>query len=294
VVAAGLAFAANVLWWPSGRDIDVVATYDGAPAWSPDSRHLVFSAEHSGQTDIWTMTADGTERRSLTSAPGEDGAPAMSPDGARIAFESDRGGNFDIWVMDASGRGPRNLTNHAASDRSPAWSPDGQRIVFLSDRDRRPDADVYVMNADGSNVRRLTTEGKHWAPQVSPDGQLVALQTDQDIRVVNLGTGAARRLTYAPQNGMSPTWSPDGTRLAFTTTRNTRLEIFTMSADGSGQELLVSLAGASALDPRWSPDGTRLAFVSVPTLETKEATTPQPYAIYVVDVDSRRVRRISP
>ena len=292
VVAAGVLVVA-VLLWPSPEDVGVA--YDGAPSWSPDGQRLVFSTERDGQSDILTMSADGTGRRSLTSTPSEEGSPSFSPNGRRIAFETNRDGNFEIYAMDAEGHSAARLTDNPATDRSPAWSHDGTHIVFLSDRDRRPNFDVYVMNADGSGVRRLTTEGTNWAPQFSPDGKHLAVQGDRDIRVISLTDKAVRRLTFEPQNGMSPSWSPDGGRIAFTSTRNGRLEIFTMHADGSNQAILVSMPGASVMDPRWSPDGARVAFVQVPTLEGEAAkTTPQPYAIYVIDVESRRVRRLSP
>ena len=292
IVAAGLLTVA-VLLWPTADE--VATAFDGAPAWSPDGHRLAFSAERDGQTEIMVMSADGTGRRLLTTTPGEDGAPAFSPNGRRIAFETNRDGNFEIYTMDAEGHSPARVTNHAATDRSPAWSPDGRRIAFLSDRDRRPNFDVYLMNADGSRVERLTTTGTFWAPQFAPDGKHLAVQGDRDIRVISLDDKTVKRLTFEPQNGMSPSWSPDGSRIVFASTRNGRLEIFTMQADGSSQDMLVSMPGASVLDPRWSPDGARVVFVQVPTLNEKAARDlSQPYAIYVIEVESRRVRRLSP
>jgi TolB protein len=291
VVLAGLVVVAIQLW-PSSEEPP--SAYDGAPSWSPDGRTIVFSAERNGYTDIFTMGVDGGGRRGLTADQAEDGAPAMSPDGRTIAFETNRDGNVEIYTMDTAGGSLRRLTTHAATDRSAAWSPDGQRLAFLSDRDRRPEFDVYTMNADGTSVERLTSSGTNWSPQFSPNGRFLALQMDRDIRVMNLADRAVRRLTFEPQNGMSPTWSPDGQQIAFATTRNSRLEIFTMTADGANQEVLVSMPGASVMDPRWSPDGARIAFVQVPTIENGARTTPQPYAIYVIDLDTRRVRRVSP
>jgi tol-pal system beta propeller repeat protein TolB len=290
IIAAGVLVVAAFLWRAGSRS---ALTYDGAPSWSPDSERIAFSVEANGQTDVYIMAADGGARQALTSAPGEDGAPAFSPDGRHIAFESNRDGNFEIYVMDADGRNPRRLSNHPAADRAPAWMPDG-RLVFLSDRDRRPDFDVYAMNLDGSRVERLTTTGRNFAPQVSPDGRAIAVQMDQEVRVISLDDRSVRRLTFSPENGMSPTWSPDGRRLAFATTRNQRLEIFTMTADGTEQRTLVSMPGASVLDPRWSPDGSRVAFVQVPAPDDEAADTSQPYAIFVVEVETGRIRRLSP
>jgi Tol biopolymer transport system component len=96
---------------------------------------------------------------------------------------------------------------------------------------------------------------------------------------------------------MNPTWSPDGSRLAFVTLRNRRAEIFSMDAGGSDQRVMVSMPAGNAIDPRWSPVGDRLAFVFVPGAGPDSAaagpvTTAQ--AIYTVDVASGRLTKISP
>jgi Tol biopolymer transport system component len=277
-------------WWPRTPPSDV---HDGAPSWSPDSRRLLFTVEQNGQTDIFVMNADGTDRRQLTHTDANEASPVFSPDGSQIAFDTDRDGNSEIYVMDAAGTHPRRLTDHPAQDRAPSWSPDGRQIAFMSDREARPDSQIFVMNADGTGVKRVTGRGSAWTPQFSPDGREIAAQIDRDVYVVDLASGTERRLTYDPNNGMSPAWSPDGRQLVFLSTRNQRLELFTMQADGTDQALLVSLSAASAIDPRWSPDGTRVAFVSVPTIS---GTAPhgQPYAIEVIDLASRKITRVSP
>jgi TolB protein len=289
-VVAGAVLAWGVFWRTDSGEI----SHDGAPGWSPDSRRIVFSVERNGQTDLFVMHDDGTGRRALASTAAEENAPAFSPDGRLIAFETNRDQNFEIYVMDVDGGNARRLSNHPAHDRSPAWSPDGRQIAFLSDRDHPSDFDVYLMNADGTGVERITTTGKQWAPQFARGGRVLAFQTERDIRAMDLAEGTTRRLTFEPQNGMSPTWSPDGRRLAFATTRNGRLELFTMTADGTDQKVLVSMPGGSALDPRWSPDGARVAFVYVPEQPKADPSTSQPYAIYVVEVASGRVKRLSP
>jgi len=271
-------------------------TRDGAPSWSPDGRSLVFYSERTnGKADLFVINADGTGLRDLNPTErADEGAPAFSPDGNRIAFDSDAGGNFEIWVMDAAGGAGKPLTRHPGRDVAPAWSPDGSKIAFMSDRGGKG-FDVYVMNADGTAVERVTSTGSSWFPQFSPDdqGRRLAMHVHRDVHVLDLPTKTLRRLTTDPLNGMYPTWSNDG-RLAFMTWRSGRTEIFTMDADGSRQELLMSMPSGGAIDPRFSPDGTHLAFVHVP-----EATPDQPQSadqsrvIYVIDMETKRVRRLS-
>lgn len=296
VVTIGFLLLAAVagFWWAGGG---TEPTRDGAPSWFPDSRTIAFVAETGeGVGDIYSVGIDGRNRRQLTRHPAVDSAPAVSPDGTRIAFESDRDGNFEIYVMNADGSGVTRLTNDPARDGAPAWSPDGRRIAFTSDRGNRASADVWIMDADGTNLQQLTNNLANWAPQFSPDGRSLAVQVNRDIVIFDLESGARRQLTYSPEDGMNPTWSPDGSRLAFVTTRGGRVDIYTMRADGTDVDRLVSVDGASAIDPRWSPDGRSISFVMVPDVppNAENPGAPDYYpAIYVVDVETRQLTRVS-
>lgn len=171
------------------------------------------------------MNADGTGATRLTNNVGiVDMNPAWSPDGTRIAFESDRDAtpadpqNFEIYTMNPDGAAVTSLTNSPASDGSPAWSADGTKIAFSSTRDD-PHGDIYSMSANGANVTRLTTNGS---------GDPGVLSSDE-----------------------TPSWSPDGSKLAFASIRDgTQSEIFTMTASGASQ---INRTGnpASDIDPDW-------------------------------------------
>ena len=149
---------------------------------------------------------------------------------------------------------------------SPKWSPDGERIAFHSRRDRR--WGVYIANADGSDVTRLSTGGSFTgSPSWSPDGQRIAFVSDRagnyEIFSMNADGSDLVRLTdsrYADDG--APAWSPDGQRIVFrSATSNEDWNIYTMNADGTG---VVQLTFGSVWDdfPDWSPDGERIAFRS--------------------------------
>ena len=142
---------------------------DYEPDWSPDGRTIAFTSNRAGDDEIFVVAADGGAVRQLTENNRRDGEADWSPDGARIAFTGDRGDVGEIYLMAADGRGETQLTANAAMDVEPAWSPDGSRVVFVSDRGFREyyrnefnldfgsfGYELWMMNADGSGLRRLT------------------------------------------------------------------------------------------------------------------------------------------
>jgi Tol biopolymer transport system component len=232
-----------------------------------------------GNGEVYAMDADGSSPRNLTQDPAKDAGPAWSPDGRRIAFVSRRDGNSEVYVMNADGSEKRNLTRDRASDDYPTWSPDGRRIAFLRGRlhsNRVPGFGVrrwytyhlYVMNADGSGLRRLTRNqtGKSTHHQLvwSPDGRTIYFGR----YLVRTDGSGARRLPYIP---FTAVWSPDGRGIAFARPRgrtgsgpccdSSPADIYVMNADGSGTRKLTHNAGRNA-EPAWSPDGRKIAFRS--------------------------------
>jgi Tol biopolymer transport system component len=293
-LTVGVAFVAvlGLLAWYLLSQGPVVR--DGSPSWSPDSKQIAYYSERDGKGDLFIMNADGSNVQQLTDLPSDEGSPAFSPDGRQLAFDTDRDGNFEIYVINVAGGRTSRLTSHPGRDVSPAWSPDGKTLAFMSDRDSKPEFDVYLMNADGSGVRRLTAGQSNWFPQFSPDGQRLAFHVWRDVTVFDLATRAAKQLTHDPQNGMHPTWFPDGHRLAFMSWRNGRTALFTVNDDGSNEQPLLQMPTGSAIDPRCSPDGKRVAFVHVPEESADAAQNAAlPRAIYTVEVASGRVTRVS-
>lgn len=210
------------------------------PSWSPDGGRIAYRHQTSDDrsTDIYVIGAEGNEPRNVSGDDGTpDWGPAWSPDGAWVAWNtaSDAQVGFDLGIVHPDGTG-RKVVKPGVFVEYPAWSPDGSRIVFMSQvAEEGSQYDIFVMDADGANVNRLTT---------------------------------------APSDDGWPTWSPDGTSIAFSSTRDdcSRSSLpdclstgdlgpfhtpYVMAPDGSGQRRL-STVFAQIAD--WSPDGHSIVF----------------------------------
>lgn len=141
------------------------------------------------------------------------------------------------------------------------------RIAFISDRDG--DLDIYIMDADGSNIKQLTnTPEAQWNPRWSPDGSKIALVILEDIvdpyagsaiYTINAdGSGEANLTNNSAIDGLA-IWSPDGKRIAFNSDRDGNREVYVMNANGSKQTRLTT---ADDYVYSWSPDGKKIAFAS--------------------------------
>jgi dipeptidyl aminopeptidase/acylaminoacyl peptidase len=172
---------------------------------------------------------------------------------------------LDVFVMNSDGSGLVSLTRDSwAAETQPAFSPDGSRIAFVSDR--TGDAEIFVMDADGTDVTQLTSNpAQEFDPAFSADGSRIAFASGRggngDLYVIGVDGSGETRLTTSPANEQDPAFSADGSRLAFVSDREGNREIYVAAADGNDPVRLTADPAAD-YQPNFSPDGSRIAFTS--------------------------------
>jgi Tol biopolymer transport system component len=214
---------------------------------------------------LQVMGLDGSVISEIDGLPDDAEGVQVSPDGSRLAFISeDR-----VATLSLTGGSVQYLTDrldNAGGDaqNGVSWSPDGSQIVYAAHDD------IYVMHDDGSRVRRLTSDplGDYhpaWSSQdviaywrgktTGEDGG----PENAEIYTVPAAGGTPTRLTHHDGPAIEPTWSPDGSQIAFFSTRDGSIRV--MDADGTNDRLLYRSGENDGWAPSWSPDGTRIAFL---------------------------------
>ena len=217
------------------RIAETVVFFLRGPLWSPDSGKLVFTCEKEDGGEICVINPDGSGETSLTNSL-DNALPSWSPDGTKIAFVSWRGGFTEIYVMEANGTGQTRLTTTATGSESfkfsPTWSPDGEKIAFVSE-----EKEIYVMDADGSNLDLLTgdLDGPNPLFTWSFDSNKIAFCSsgvEGGLTIIEVD-GNSRFLVDedCPEVGVPGVWAPDSNQLAFIMEREAA--IYLVNGDGS-------------------------------------------------------------
>jgi len=272
------------------------------PQWSPHGQRIAFWGlfdANSGQRDIGTITADGSDVVRVTNDTAMDWDPVWSADGRWLYFSSDRGGTMNLWrvrIDEASGKvlgDPEAMTVPSPSAGFLAVGRQGGKIAYVSDESRSNIENIAfdpVHNRLASTPRPVTTGSNQiLESSVSPSGNwLVATELmgrQMDLEMIRSDGSQTRRLTDDLFKDRGPSWSPDGKEIFFYADRTGRYEVWSIRPDGSGLRQLTSTTGRTWWYPQLAPDGRQIAV----TNETGSALIQ-----LAADHPSSRVERLPP
>jgi len=246
MVSTGRGRTTCAYFYPAGDRILYSSTHHVSSECPPPPDYSMGYVWALYEFDVFSADRDGGNLRQLTNAPGYDAEATISPDGRTVVFTSVRDGDLDIYTMDADGGNVRRLTNQLGYDGGPFFSRDGSLIVYrahhptdsaqVADYRRllaaglvRPTTlDIWVMDADGSNQRRVTSQAAaNFAPYFHPDGRRIIFSSNLhepdgrnfDLYLVNLDGSGLQRITNHPDFDGFPMFSPDGRQLVFASNR---------------------------------------------------------------------------
>lgn len=206
---------------------------DFAPQFSPDGSKIVFVSDRDGNPEIYFMDSKGRSQKRLTHWRGFDGGPTFNPDGKSIVFFSTRttnpkSGTAQLFVMNLDGSSQRPLGD-GIQGHEPSISPDGTTIVFTSTRDGS--SQIYAVDSDGRNLRRLTDDTyKNRQPVFTRDGLKIVFTSDRDgnqeIYIMNRVGKQVKNLSNNPSEDYSPAVDSQGDKLLFVSDRGGSDQIY--------------------------------------------------------------------
>lgn len=197
--------------------------------------------------DIFVTDLKGNITKQLTNSPGYDAEATVSPDGKKIVFTSDRSGDLELYTMNIDGSDVKQITTDLGYDGGAFFSPDSKQLIFRASRPKTPEAvktykdllaqglvqptdmELFICNADGSNLRQITNlGGANWAPFFHPGGEQILFASNHhtesgrqfNLFMINLDGSGLKQITFDNIFDSFPMFSPDGKKLVFASNRN--------------------------------------------------------------------------
>jgi len=250
------------------------------------SGRIAFGAGIKGIEQIFLLDIDARKVRPLVSGPGDNRHPSISPNGEEVSFLSDRDGFSAVYVSEWSGENPRRITGADLVPSGPSWNGSGSKIVFSARTKKHADGPSNIYEADHAAVITQITQlgGNNLNPSWSPDGKVIAYQTDRfwpglDICAWNLALKTESCLLTGTKSFLRPVWSYNGKLLAFSFGAYEASELGVLRLD-SATRLHVASTQRKIHDAAWSPDDKHLAICA-------ESSTKGILNIFVSDLEDR-------
>jgi TolB protein len=226
------------------------------PRWSPDKTKIIFTTYKYGNPDLYSINPDGTGKKAITTYQGLNTCASWSPDSQSILVTLSKGKSPNIYHVSSLGKLIHKVTFGNNINTSPWFSPNNNNLVFISDRAGYPQ--MYITDVEGTNAKRLYTDGYSDSPVWSPDGDKIIFSMRMpgsnwfNIYVYDISKDQYYRLTNDSGSNENPSISPDGRYIVFTSNRNNskKTELYVMFIDGTGERKLVNIDG-SCYTPNW-------------------------------------------
>jgi TolB protein len=233
----------------------------GTHPWSPDGRTLLFSRmDAKGRLGVWSVELESGRETRLTS-PGEgalDYSASYTFEGDRLLFARHQGTTSALLALPASGGEPQRIVEENTGLILPAWAPGGKRVVYSTER-----GGLWIVDTASGRKHQLSAADTDESPVVARDGRILfdRFSHQTDLYVQDLDGQHEERLTAHSLDNFDPTLSPDGTLVAYASTRTGNPEIWVLNRTTKSERQLTNRDAVDA-SPQWSPDGRRIAFFS--------------------------------
>jgi Tol biopolymer transport system component/DNA-binding winged helix-turn-helix (wHTH) protein len=211
--------------------------------WTNEGK-IIYSATNDGNTDIFTISEDGGERKQLTSDTSAEISPKLSADGRFLIFMSNRTGQMEVWRADANGTNTKQLTTNG-NVKDAIISPDGETVFYLVENSESKVETLWRVSINGENPAKLTDRTTR-SPRISPDGKTIACYISNPetnrmtLALVSAETGEVLKYPATPQNDNVPflDWSKDGENLFVVLQRGKPFSLWKLSLTGKEPEQL--------------------------------------------------------